>query len=139
MYFLVNIQLGVRKKLCGLWWQEGPAGGFGQFPFPLGASAWTSKMGLLKDVVAGILSRSLCITEMVVVSGVTRGKGCSGMLVRLAHITRSPHNTGFRATSVSVAAWQISHTGNSAVLPNPMNWVIFRFRVKQTLQFIFRS
>lgn len=38
--------------LCGLWWREGPASGFGQFPLPLMASVSTSKMGLLEEVVA---------------------------------------------------------------------------------------
>lgn len=38
-----------------VWRQEGLAGGFGQFPLPLGASVWTSKMGLLEEVVAGTL------------------------------------------------------------------------------------
>lgn len=52
VYFLVNIPLGARKTLCGLWWQEGPASGFGQFPLPLRASVSTSKMGLLEEVIA---------------------------------------------------------------------------------------
>lgn len=51
MYFLVNTQLGARKTLCGLWWKEGPFGGFGQFPLPLGASVTTSKMGWLEEVL----------------------------------------------------------------------------------------
>lgn len=53
MYFLVSTTLGAQKTLCGLWWQEGPVSGCGQFPLLLRASVSTSKMGLLEEVLAG--------------------------------------------------------------------------------------
>lgn len=52
----------------------------------------------------------------------------------------SPHNTGFRATSVSVAAWQISHAGNSGLYYHT-RWIgsFSGLGLNRHCQFIFRS
>lgn len=102
MYFSLNTQLGARKRLCGLWWQEGPAGGFGQFPSPLGASVSASEMGLLEEEAsAGTLS--LHLTEEVMFARAGEGAAVPGCLWgRLASPERAC-DPGFRAPPVSVA------------------------------------
>lgn len=141
VYFLVNIQLGVRKKLCGLWWQEGPAGGFGQFPFPLGPQhrplKWVcSRTWLLEPLAAEVYAsqRRWWFQES------WEGKVALGCWWDWPISPESPHNTGFRATSVSVAAWQISHAGNSGLYYHT-RWIgsFSGLGLNRHCQFIFRS